>query len=187
MRTSISMTPVAKPVEPQLACIVMPAGTGKTWLVSEGLPSFIREADDICAPRETPTLDKLRTVAYETGNWQGYDHEYASILRSRVGLETIILVSSEDLASALSAEVLGVFVVPRHIWERQLINRGDQVPQFSSNYRKAVESPMCKVFDTHKALKAAVLKVSDTWFLSPHRMKDIENYTEHLRSLFPGQ
>lgn len=128
-------------VKKTLFAVVMPAGTGKSYFLSarEGLSDYVKEADEICMPRATPLLSELRTRAKDTGDWKDYDAELAREIKSRMTIETrLILVAAYDLAKALNAKIIATIAVEKSVWEQNILSRGQDPSKFIKNYEDAL-------------------------------------------------
>jgi hypothetical protein len=131
--------PSPQAAEKEIAAIIMPPATGKSFLVARGLPPNVREADDLCHVRETQLLSRLRDDAKNSGDWSEYDRLLADQLRSRCSDGDIILLASVELAEAMGAEILGTCVLRRDLWEANMRNRGQPVSKHEECYNRALQ------------------------------------------------
>ncbi|QHD64778.1 putative nucleocapsid [Plasmopara viticola lesion associated mononegaambi virus 6] len=114
--------------------LVLPAASGKSTMIRTGLPSNVREADDVCHHTETLELAALRESGKLTGNWTPYDKLYGSILISRTQSDTIILIASTELAVQSGLIVIGRFLLEYGLWCENVIRRGQTIGKYVSNY-----------------------------------------------------
>jgi hypothetical protein len=121
----------------RLAAIVLPTATGKTFITSNGVPSWIKEADQICHVRETVLLSDFRDRAKLTGNWIDYDRTLGTRLRMRADDGDIILLASEDLAHAIGAQILGYGVLKEELWLDNVKKRGVDPKKYQDCYDRA--------------------------------------------------
>lgn len=146
--------------------VVLPAGTGKTFMTGKGLGPWVYEADSVCHPRETAELDELRTNAKSTGNWIQYDQVYGSILLSRLPSQFILLIGSAELAASMRLSVYYTLVLRRDLWIENMVSRGQIPDKHVDNYNIALKAAD-KIFNDRDAmyqfLRDACLKRSD-WF-----------------------
>lgn len=146
-----------------IAALILPAGTGKSYFRYTFPFIKVKEADEVCMPREDMILSKLRTEAKRTGNWALYDVELAGRLHDRLDDGDLILVSSVKLAHALNANVLGVFVLTSSRWRDNMFSRGQDPSKHVENYEEARSEPSVVTFSGMASLCEEVKKAASDW------------------------
>jgi hypothetical protein len=121
----------------RIAAIILPTATGKTFITSSGVPTWVKEADQICHVRETPLLSDFRDRAKLTGNWIDYDRALGTRLRMRAEDGDVILLASEDLAHAIGAQILGYGVLTTELRISNVEKRGVNPDKYWSCYAEA--------------------------------------------------
>lgn len=135
----------------RLLAIVVPTACGKTHVLKKLNHPNVQEADDICMPRATATLDELRTFAKNYNDWSPYDVELSYEIHRRIKPETkIIMLASAELTIALSARVVAVVVLDRHLWEVNVASRGKRVADYEPCYKaaEAIATHNCSSYET---------------------------------------
>lgn len=159
-----------QPLEPNtdglkcVAAVVMPAGTGKSHFRRIFPELEVVEADELCHPRETEELSTLRTHAKETGEWKDYDDCLSRELLNRIKPGGVIMVACEELAQAMDANILGVFVLERHAWERNMSSRGQLTDKHLAHYEKVSASSSAVKYPNGAALFCAVINTIGDWY-----------------------
>lgn len=157
-----SNQPMTRPHRKVLAAIILPTATGKSFLVKQGLPPHVKEADNICHVRETYLLSEFRDDAKITGDWTKYDAKLAAHLRLRAQDGDIILLASSDLAVALDAVILGTCILGRQLWENNVLNRGQPISKYEGCYNSALKNAEM-ISDSYGDLHNRVMDLIAVW------------------------
>ncbi|QHD64772.1 putative nucleocapsid [Plasmopara viticola lesion associated mononegaambi virus 2] len=157
-----SYQPMDQPHRKVLAAIILPTATGKSFLVKQGLPPHVKEADHICHVRETYLLSEFRDDAKVTGDWSRYDKQLAAHLRLRANDGDIILLASSDLAVALDSVILGTCILGRQLWENNVLTRGQPVSKYEGCYNAALKNAEM-ISDSYGDLYNRVMDLIAVW------------------------
>jgi len=141
--------------------LVLPAASGKSTMIRTGLPSNVREAEDVCHHTETLELAALRESGKLTGNWTPYDKLYGSILINRTQSDAIILIASTELAVQSGFIVIGRFLLKYDLWCENVMKRGQTIEKYVSNYM-AEQSENHILCNSREELYSAVRKICES-------------------------
>jgi hypothetical protein len=145
-----------------IGAIILPTATGKSFLIKQGLPSHVKEADAICHVRETYLLSDFRDYSKRTGDWSKYDEQLGKHLRERCSDGDIILMASSDLARSMKAVILGTCVLGRQLWENNVLQRGQPIDKYLGCYLQAVDDAP-EVDDSYGELYNRVMDLISVW------------------------
>uniref|UniRef100_A0AAU7YE11 Uncharacterized protein n=1 Tax=Exserohilum turcicum mymonavirus 1 TaxID=3229033 RepID=A0AAU7YE11_9MONO len=146
----------------RITAIVLPTATGKTFITSNGVPTWIKEVDQVCHVRETVLLSDFRDRAKLTGNWIDYDRALGTRLRMRMDDGDVVLLASEELAHAIGAQILGYGVLKEELWMENVKKRGVKLKKYLDCYNKARNSTniLC---ESYGDLYNLVINLSTEW------------------------
>lgn len=123
---------LARRHRPTFAYVVLPPGTGKSYLVKSGLKA--KEADDLHQPFDAERLAVLRKEARLGGDWTRHNREWCLSMIANVKDGDVILVPDDDIGSLMGGIRLGAHCVRRRTWVSNLKQRGEGTQPYQECY-----------------------------------------------------
>lgn len=145
----------------QVGFIVMVPGTGKSY--NHGKVEGLYEADTLVGCKSTEKLITLRKEAKESGNWEQYDNEWISMLKTIIAGQTcVVMVPSFEVGWKAGWTYLDTICVEREVWERNLKLRGEEALKYAECEEKALTRSFTKT-ESNKDTEKYVAELARQW------------------------